>query len=139
MLQNFQFHHIGVAVKSIEATATVYVSGGYKQSVTTFDPIQNVNICWLEKMDMPLVELLEPVDDTSPVNKILEKNGVIPYHTCYIVDNLEKATAELRKMRYLQVSKPAVAVAINNCRVAFYFNKNVGVIELVEAPATITK
>ena len=139
MLQNFQFHHIGVAVKSIEATATVYVAGGYKQSVTTFDPIQNVNICWLEKMDMPLVELLEPVDDTSPVNNILEKNGVIPYHTCYIVDNLEKATAELRKMRYQQVSKPAVAVAINNCRVAFYFNKNVGVIELVEAPATITK
>lgn len=139
MLQNFQFHHIGVAVKSIEDTAAVYVAGGYKQSVTTFDPIQNVNICWLEKKDMPLVELLEPVDDTSPVNKILEKNGVIPYHTCYIVDNLEKATVELRKMRYVQVSKPTVAVAINNCRVAFYFNKNVGVIELVEAPATITK
>ena len=139
MLSNFKFHHIGVAVKSIEATATVYVAGGYTQSVTTFDPIQNVNICWLEKENMPLVELLEPVDETSPVNKTLEKNGVTPYHTCYIVDNLEEATAELRKMRDVQVSKPAEAVAIGNCRVAFYFNKNVGVIELVEAPATITK
>lgn len=139
MLPNFKFHHIGVAVKSIEATASVYAAGGYKQSVTTFDPIQNVNICWLEKEDMPLVELLEPVDETSPVNKTLEKNGVTPYHTCYIVDNLEKATSDLRKMRYVQVSKPAEAIAINNSRVAFYFNKNVGVIELVEAPATITK
>ena len=109
-------------MKSIEATASVYAAGGYKQSVTTFDPIQNVNICWLEKADMPLVELLEPVDETSPVNKTLEKNGVTPYHTCYIVDNLEEATAELREMRYVQVRKPADAVAIGNCRVAFYLH-----------------
>ena len=85
-----------------------------------------------------MVELLEPVDETSPVNKTLEKNGVTPYHTYYIVDNLEEATAELREMRYVQVRKPADAVAIGNCRVAFYCNKNVGVIKLVEAPATIT-
>lgn len=139
MLSNFRFHHIGVAVKSIEATAAVYVAGGYLQSVTTFDPIQNVNICWLEKENMPLIELLEPVNESSPVSKTLEKNGVTPYHICYIVDNLEEATAELRRMRYVQVSKPAEAVAINNCRVAFYFNKNVGVIELVEESAVITK
>lgn len=137
MLKSMKFHHIGVAVKDISATAAVYVTGGYKQSDTIFDPIQNVNICWLTKENMPVVELLEPVDETSPVNKILEKNGVTPYHICYIVDEIELAMKELRKMKYIVVSKPAEAVAIHGCKVCFLFNKNVGLIELVESPANI--
>lgn len=137
MLKSMKFHHIGVAVKDISATAAVYVTGGYKQSDTIFDPIQNVNICWLTKENMPVVELLEPVDETSPVNKILEKNGVTPYHTCYIVNEIELAMKELRKLKYIVVSKPAEAVAIHGCKVCFLFNKNVGLIELVESPANI--
>jgi len=137
MLENFKFHHIGVAVKSIKETATVYVEGGYAKSSTTFDPIQNVNICWLRKEGMPTVELLEPVDETSPVNKTLVKNGVTPYHIGYIVENLEDAVTALRKQRYVMVSKPAEAIAINSCRVCFLFNKNVGLIELVETSANI--
>lgn len=132
-----KFHHIGVAVKSIEATAAVYVAGGYKQSETTFDPNQNVNICWLTKEGMPVVEVLEPIDETSPVCKILEKNGVTPYHICYVVNDIEQAVKDLRKMKYIVVSKPVEAVAIHGCKVSFLFNKNVGLIELVEAPANI--
>ena len=47
MLDSMKFHHIGVAVKGIQATAAVYVAGGYKQSETIFDPEQNVDICWV--------------------------------------------------------------------------------------------
>lgn len=137
MLKEFKFHHIGVAVKDIDATAAVYEQGGYKRSASIFDPIQNVNICWLTKEGMPTVELLAPVDETSPVNKILEKNGVTPYHTCYVVDNIEDAVAQLRKQKYVMVSKPAEAVAFCGSRVCFLFNKNVGLIELVEVPANI--
>lgn len=138
MLETMKFHHIGVAVKSIDKTAAVYVTGGYTQSATTFDPVQNVNICWLTKDGMPTVELLEPVDETSPVCKTLEKNGVTPYHTCYIVEDIEQAVADLRKMKYLAVSNPVEALAIRNSKVCFLFNKNTGLIELVEAPAEIT-
>ena len=139
MLSNFRFHHIGVAVKSIEKTAMIYEQGGYACSKTTFDPIQNVNICWLLKDGMPMVELLEPIDESSPVCKTLEKNGVTPYHTCYIVDDLDEAITELRRQRYVQVSQPVEAVAISGSKVCFMFNKNVGLIELVESPAIITK
>lgn len=137
MLDTFKFHHIGVAVKDITATAAVYVGGGYKQSKTIYDPVQNVNICWLTKDGMPTVELLAPQDEHSPVNKTLEKNGVTPYHTCYIVDNIEQAVKDLRKLKYVVVSKPEEAIAIHNCKVCFLFNKHVGLIELVEAPANI--
>ena len=137
MLDSMKFHHIGIAVKEIEKTAAVYVQGGYNKSTITFDPIQNVNICWLVKDGMPTFELLAPVDEKSPVNKTLEKNGVTPYHSCYIVDDIESAVKELRKQKYIIVSKPEPAVAINNCKVAFLYNKNIGLIELVEEPANI--
>lgn len=137
MLPKFKFHHIGVAVKDIDVTAPIYEQGGYKRSASILDPIQNVIICWLTKEGMPTVELLAPVDETSPVNKTLEKNGVTPYHTCYVVENIEEAVAQLRKQKYVMFSKPAEAVALCGSRVCFLFNKNVGLIELVEAPANI--
>ena len=105
MLKSFRFHHIGVAVKDLNATASVYEQGGYKRSQSVFDPVQNVNICWLTRDGAPIVELLAPVDEKSPVNKTLEKVGVSPYHCCYVVDNLEEAVSELRKQRYIVVSR----------------------------------
>lgn len=137
MLESMRFHHIGVAVNDIEATASVYEQGGYHRSSSIFDPVQNVNICWLTREGYPIVELLAPVDESSPVCKTLEKNGVTPYHTCYIVENIEEAALKLRKLRYVMVSKPAEAVAFRGSRVAFFFNKNIGLIELVEEPAEI--
>ena len=137
MIPELLFHHIGVATKDIDATASVYELGGYNRSATIFDPIQNVNICWLTKDDSPTIELLAPVDEKSPVNKTIEKNGVTPYHCCYVVDNINNAVDELRKQKYVMVSKPAEAVAFKGSRVCFLFNKNVGLIELVEAPANI--
>lgn len=137
MLECFKFHHIGVAVKDIDATAAIYQDGGYHISDAVFDPIQNVNICWLTKEGMPMVELLAPVDEQSPVCRILEKNGVTPYHTCYVVEDMDWAVAELRKQKYVLVSKPEKATAIHDCRVAFLHHRLVGLIELVEAPANI--
>lgn len=139
MLSEFKFHHIGVATSDPEATAFVYEQGGYHRSMLIFDPVQNVNICWLTKEGMPTVELLAPVDETSPVSKTLEKNGVTPYHTCYIVDSIDVAAKQLRNLRYVQVNKAAEAVAFKGSRVAFFFNKAVGLIELVEAPADISE
>jgi methylmalonyl-CoA/ethylmalonyl-CoA epimerase len=137
MLDSFKFHHIGIAVKDINKTAAIYVDGGYKMSDIIFDPIQNVDICWLTKDGMPVVELLAPVDESSPVCKIIEKNGVTPYHTCYVVDDIDHAISELRKLKYVLVSKPVEAVAIHNCNVAFLHHRHVGLIELVEEPANI--
>lgn len=137
MLESMEFHHIGVAVKSIDATVPMYESGGYKRSDVVFDPIQNVNICWLTKVGAPIVELLEPVNEASPVCKTLEKNGVTPYHTCYVVTHIEEAVQELRSQKYVLTGKPVEAVAFCGSRVCFLYHKNMGLIELVEAPAKI--
>ncbi len=42
------FHHVGVAVESIERTAKLFTEAGYKMTKVVFDPAQNVNICFLD-------------------------------------------------------------------------------------------
>ena len=96
-----------------------------------------MNICWLTKEGEPFLELLAPVDETSPVNKTLEKVGVAPYHCCYVVSKIEEAVTQLRRQKYVMVSKPAEAIDFCGSRVCFLYNKNVGLIELVEEPAKI--
>ena len=86
----------------------------------------------MTKVGMPMVELLEAVDSSSPVNRILKDVGVSPYHFCYVVPDMEDALRRLRKMRFVILSKPVEACALNNRRVCFVYNKNVGLIELLE-------
>lgn len=134
MLPEFVFHHIAIAVNCLEDTAQLYVDAGFKKSEMFTDMNQNVRICWLSKENSPLIELVAPIDQSSPVVKYLSKNGVGPYHTCYSVKNLDIALGKMKSLRYLQVSKPAEAPAIENHRVVFLYNKNIGLIELVEIP-----
>ena len=72
MLSNFHFHHIGYAVTSIEKTMYYYIDGGYSCSSVIFDPIQNVNICFLTKEGEPMIELLDLLMRISN-NKILRR------------------------------------------------------------------
>jgi methylmalonyl-CoA/ethylmalonyl-CoA epimerase len=133
MLSDFQFHHIGIAVHNIKTTAQYYLDAGYNKSETIYDPIQNVSIAFLEKNGMPQIELVESTPPTnSPISKIIEKSGVSPYHICYEVDNIESAINELKKEKYLPLASPVTAAAMNNRKICFLYNKDVGLIELVE-------
>lgn len=132
MLSYFKFHHIGVATKSIEQTAAIYTNAGYTITEPVVDTIQDIRICFLSKDGMPTVELLEPVDEKSPVNDILKKNGTTPYHCCYAVENIDQAIKDLKAQHYVPVSKSVPAVAFGNERVCFLYHKYVGLIELVE-------
>jgi len=132
MLSNAIFHHVGVAVESIERTGSLFVEAGYKMTVVIFDPKQNVNISFLEKDGSPLLELVEPVDEHSPVRNILNKTGVSAYHFCYEVENLDDSIAQLRRKKFMLIVKPVEAVAFNGRRICFLYNKDAGLIELLE-------
>lgn len=95
------------------------------------DPQQNVHIAFLYHPSMPTIELLAPIDETSPVVETLRKNGTAPYHICYSVENLDESIKNLRKEKFILVSKPKGAPAIGACRVAFLYNQDMGLIELV--------
>ena len=127
------FHHMGIACRDIAKSSAFYQSMGYNVLPVIPDPLQHVKVCFMEKEGAPRVELLEPLDDKSPVLRILDAVGVSPYHTCYEVNNLQEAIAQLRQQRFMLVNGPVPACALENREIAFMFNKNYGLIELVEA------
>jgi len=132
MLSNATFHHIGIAVESIEKTAAHFIEAGYKMTNVIFDPKQIVHISFLEKSGSPLLELVEAIDETSPVRNILRKVGVSAYHFCYEVENLDDSMAQLRKKKFVLLVKPVEAIAFGGRRICFLYHKETGLIELLE-------
>lgn len=132
MLQNFSFHHIGYAVKNIDATAQFYLMSGWTKSDTLLDPVQNTYITFLYREGFPTIELVAPVDDNSPICNTLKKMGVGTYHVCYAIPDIEKAVKELRLKRFIPLFEPVQAIAINNHRICYMMHPQVGLIELVE-------
>ena len=127
------FPHIGIACRDIAKTQAFYLGQGYTASPVVEDPLQHVRISFLEKEGAPRIELLEPLDDQSPVARTLATSGVSPYHMCYEVQDIEAAVNHLRGQRFLLVNGPVPACAMGDRRIAFLFQKNTGLIELVEA------
>lgn len=132
MLSNFIFHHIGYVTDNIANTAKFYLEAGYEATDTIEDPIQKVHICFLTKDGFPRVELIQPVDETSSVNKIFKKTGVAPYHVCYEVEDIHAAYDELVDvMEYIPLFRPVEAIALENRLICYLYKKEVGFIELV--------
>jgi methylmalonyl-CoA/ethylmalonyl-CoA epimerase len=131
MLQNLQFHHIGYAVRDILTTAGYYTGAGWEISEIYYDKIQNTHIAFLSKNMCPLIELVAPIDENSPVVKTLDKMGVAPYHICYETDDIEQSVAALKKQHFLPLFKPVEAIAFGNRKICYLYNQHVGLIELL--------
>lgn len=132
-IPGLSFHHIGIAVRNIEETAQFYERTGWTRVVeTAFDPCQNVRACFYGREGFPLMELIEAVDEKSPMVKILEKSGVGPYHCCYGVDDIESSVKELKKLKFMQTGRSVPSTGMPGRRVCFLYNKDFGLIELVE-------
>jgi len=131
MLKNFKFHHIGYVTNKIENTSEIYLLAGYEASEIIIDTIQNVKVCFLTKEGNPRIELIEPIDEFSSVNKILKKSGVSPYHICYEVDDINLAYDDLCKMGYTPLFRPVEAVALEDKLICYMYKKEIGFIELL--------
>ena len=125
------FHHIGIAVKNIEKSEKIYRDLGYQSFLTIEDPIQNVNLCFLQKPNSPTLELVCPVGNESPIVNTLKKNGSTPYHTCYQVKNIKEKIYDLKLLGFRQISEVVPAKAFKNRLVCFLYNKEIGLIELL--------
>ena len=135
-MKSFSFisgiNHIGVVTRDYKATAAFYEAIGYHETVGGYDQYQNVYGYFYEADNLPTIELLAPYNDKSPINGIIEKNGVTPYHLCYDINStIEEAVKELKSERFMVISRPSYSENLKG-RVCFLFHKEVGIIELFE-------
>lgn len=128
-----EFHHIGVAVKNLNDSIADYSRMGYEltsQGIVV-DNIQKVRLAFLSNYGGPIIELVEPESNSSPVKGVLDRNGSGPYHTCYEVEDIKTTLKVLLTQGFIQVSKIVPAIAFDDRNICFVYNSNVGVIELL--------
>ncbi|SHJ07588.1 methylmalonyl-CoA epimerase [Malonomonas rubra DSM 5091] len=92
-----KINHIGIAVKSLDASIPFYRDGlGMTFEGTEEVAEQKVKVAFLQ-VGESRIELLEPTAEDSPVAKFLEKNGEGIHHMAYEVADIEAALADLKE------------------------------------------
>ena len=90
-----KLHHIGIVVKNIQESLGEL--GKFLDFKETSIPIevksQKVNVCFLKTSDI-YIELIEPVENDSPVKTFSESGGGF-HHLCFEVEDIFK---EIKKM-----------------------------------------
>ena len=125
-------HHIGYAVRDIEIACQVFLEMGFVTAGEVFsDSSRKVAIQLLKNGDN-LIELVAPDGEGAPVAGFLDKGGPGTYHLCYVVDDIDKEVDRLKKIKFKVVIDVLYAPALGNAKVAFLYNINIGLIELVQ-------
>ncbi len=129
------FDHVGIAVKSIEdyfdkQLNTVF--GVTQLSEIVVDPIQNCKIAFATTTNGVRLELIEPLNEESPVNHILQKKKGGIYHLCFVAENFDDDIKKCLANKFIALSNAQPAIAFNNRRVIFLSSPTFEIIELVE-------
>ena len=128
----FIFNHIGIAVKDLKHSKKSYLDLSFTESPIgdIYDEIQNIKLSFLVNNGVTF-ELVQGLGDNI-LGELINKNGVIPYHSCYTVENLRESVKLLITKNFRPISKEIQAKAFNNSLIQFLYNSNTGIIELLE-------
>ncbi|NJP37609.1 methylmalonyl-CoA epimerase [Alkalicoccus luteus] len=89
--------HIGIAVHSIEETASFYSTHFQLKVEKVVDVAeQGVRVAFIPAGNVKL-ELLEPLGENSPITQFLDKRGGGLHHIAVEVDNIEERLNQMRK------------------------------------------
>lgn len=128
-------HHVGFVVASIPDVAERFarsISAQWNGQIF-HDPNQNVRVTFLQTgaPGEASIELIEPVDEKSPVVAFLKKGGGL-HHVCYEVDSLEAQLEISRSVKALVVKPPLPAVAFDGRRIAWVITPERLLVEYLE-------
>lgn len=114
--------HIGIAVKSIENILPFYTDtlGLELEGVEMVDS-EAVKVAFL-KIGESRFELLEPINEDSPIQKFIDKKGEGIHHIALDVDNVERRMSMFKSQGIQLINKEAKQGA-HNSRIAFIHPK----------------
>lgn len=125
--------HIGIAVKSLNQTLPFYTDhlGLELEKVETVES-EKVNIAFL-KIGETRIELLEPIEDSSPIHKFIESKGEGIHHIALKVDNLASRIKSLMSSGIRMINEQP-KIGANESLISFIHPKSTNgvLIELCE-------
>lgn len=130
------FHHVGFVVESIPKAIDGFIASldAEWDGAIIHDPLQEVRVTFLRSHNAgdPLVELVEPASEKSPVLGFLKRGGGL-HHLCYQVPNLEEQLRRSRQAGAILARPPFPAAAFGGRRIAWVYTKNRLLIEYLES------
>lgn len=128
-------YHVAVAVNDLDKVEKIYETAlGLKVVHREVVEDQGVKTSMLlPEKGGTAIELLEPLDENSPISKFLDKRGEGIHHICYLVDDIEAVLKRLKELGVRLIDESPRPGAYNS-RVAFIHPKamNGVLIELAE-------
>jgi len=120
-----KINHIGIAVKSLEASIPFYRDQlGMSFEGTEEVVEQKVKVAFFQ-IGESRIELLEPTTDDSPIAKFLEKKGEGVHHMAYEVDDVGIALAEMKEQGVRLIDETP-RLGAHNSLIAFLHPKSTG-------------
>lgn len=130
-----KLHHIGIVVSKIQNSLWEVTKYIQFDTIGLPTPVgsQKVNICFL-KSGGTLLELIEPVEQNSPIYEFAKAGGGI-HHLCFEVDDINKELETMSKKGATILVRPVKGfderlIAFVNLNLE---NTNCGLIELLES------
>ena len=122
---DFVFDHVGIAVNSIAEAKKMYLAMGMKGDETEDVPAEKVRVCMFTLSNNARVELIEPLNDQSPIKKFLDTRGPGIHHYCLSVKNITQTIKDLKSKGMTIINDPPNHGA-HNCLVSFIHPKSAG-------------
>lgn len=131
-----RLNHIGVATPSIGRSIETYRTLlGAEKIGEPFDlPAQGVRVCFVDAPNTQ-VELIEPLDDRSPIAGFIAKNPAGgQHHLCFEVPDVHEAVAELKAKGATVLGEPRIGA--HGTPIVFVHPRDFGgvLVELMESP-----
>lgn len=121
----FEFDHVGIAVKSLEEGRKFYETMGLRESKVEVVEREKVKVEMFYLGNDSKVELLEPTSPESAVAKFIDKRGPGIHHICLRVKDVKKALANLKLAGYKLINEEPFRGA-HDCWVAFIHPSSTG-------------
>lgn len=130
-----RLNHVGVATPSIKDSLLLYrdVLGGAAGEPFVLES-QGVRVCFVDAPNAQ-IELIEPLDDRSPITGFLAKNPAGgQHHVCFEVLDIHEAIAELIGAGKRTLGEPRIGA--HGTLIVFVHPKDMGgvLVELMQAP-----
>ena len=93
-------YHVAIAVKDIKKAEDMYSKLLGLQVIHREDVINygvKTSMLRSKSGEGTAVELIEPLDENSPISQFLEKRGEGVHHICFLVDDIESSLQALKK------------------------------------------
>ena len=131
-----QFDHLGLVVKSLAKgrKALSEILSIHDWTAEFRDPVNGVTLQFGRDPAGVVYELLEPIDETSPVYNALSTGKAILNHVAYRVADLAAHAEAMRNAGCMPTSEPKPAVAYGGRKIQFFVTPLRLIIELIEAP-----